>query len=65
MHMADHEHQVLPSSDKDDNSMDQDLTYSEQEKTQLLERIGSVVGEAYLEKEHRKSHIQSLIESAQ
>ncbi|KAI8083274.1 transcription initiation factor TFIID complex 60 kDa subunit [Gilbertella persicaria] len=62
---------VLDHISKQDNpvstgsDMDQDSTYSEQEKQQLLDFIGALIGEAYLEKEHRKTHIKSLIELAQ
>ncbi|OBZ88282.1 Transcription initiation factor TFIID subunit 6 [Choanephora cucurbitarum] len=65
MHIADYDNTATVPQNKSEDSMDQDATYSEQEKIQLLDFVGSIVGEAYLEKEHRRSHIKSLIELAQ
>lgn len=34
---------------------------SEQEKQELIDFVGPIIGEAYLEKENRKDRVKSLI----
>jgi hypothetical protein len=49
---------------KSENDMDEDdPTPSEDERQQVIEFFGTTIGEAYLEKEHRKSRVVNLLES--
>lgn len=37
---------------------------SDEEKKQLIDFVGEIIGQVYLEKENRKSRVKSLIELA-
>ncbi|KAG2232125.1 hypothetical protein INT48_008867 [Thamnidium elegans] len=54
---------LAPKKSEDDMDED-DLAPSEQDKTQLIEFVGEIIGKAYLEKEVRKDRVKSLILSA-
>jgi hypothetical protein len=45
--------------------MDEDTAPSDDDKTKLIEYLGNIIGEAYLQKETRKSRVQALLELAQ
>lgn len=61
-HIAEQEHLAITRSE---NDMDEDTASSEDDKKQLIEYLGDTIGEAYLQKETRKSRVRALVELAQ
>lgn len=63
-HIAEHDDLALKKQKSEHDMEEDDPAPSEEEKKQLIDFVGQVIGQAYLEKEHRKSRVKSLIELA-
>lgn len=50
-----------PRNNSSDDMDEDDPAPSEQDKNELIEFVGEIVGKAYLEKEVRKDRVKSLI----
>lgn len=59
------EQNSLSFAPKSEDDMDEDdLAPSEEDKKQLIDAVGEIIGKAYLEKEVRKNRVKSLISMA-
>ncbi|KAL7327202.1 histone H4-like TAF Taf6, SAGA complex subunit [Mucor circinelloides] len=63
-HIAEHDDLALKKQKSEHDMEEDDPAPSEEEKKQLIDFVGQVIGQAYLEKEHRKSRVKNLIELA-
>ncbi len=52
---------ITPHSARSENDMDEDdPAPSDEDKRELIEFVGEIIGEAYLEKEPRKNRVNSI-----
>ncbi|KAG2209338.1 hypothetical protein INT46_000551 [Mucor plumbeus] len=63
-HIAEQDDIVLKREKSEHDMEEDDPAPSEEEKKQLIDFVGETIGQAYLEKENRKSRVKSLIELA-
>lgn len=63
-HIAEHDDLALKKQKSENDMEEDDPAPSEEDKNRLIDFLGQVIGQAYLEKEHRASRVKSLIELA-